>query len=371
MNLNIEYDVFIAFHDSAGSDGALAQAESIYAYLQNNGLKCFLFPQDSNSSIYKANFIKIMQSRLFLMVCNDKLFRKSSGELDYKKNYHLYVEVDTFFALTQSDDTFKSINDSAVLYFTDSPSRKIDQSPETLHPLFNNRNSFFIARSTEDEDTYEDVLDWALERLESYDTSDISNELVTILTGRGSDALNRSIEGINFKRAVRHATMIKCIGISNWTFSLTDGCDKLLKGLKRGTKFEMLFLDPDGECTKIRAEEEQKDTKSQILASFDMMKSELSSHFKQHPEKLENLETYTYDMLPRDNLIFIYTEKEAYVFVQSYSHALPGSACPCKILRRSREKESPLFEYYENIYANVKSNKKTNKLNLVSFEAGD
>lgn len=365
MNLTNEYDVFIAFHDSTGADGALQQAELLYNFLQNHGIKCFLFPESSRSSAYKANFIKIMQSRLLILVCNNHIVRVNSGEIDYVSNYHLYVELDTFFALTQTDETFKSINDSAILYFNEFGDTKVDPSPERMHALFNNRNSFFVATPDNIEDICEDVLDWVLNRLESYETNDVSNELIAILAGRISDALNRSIEGINFRRVMRRATTIKCIGISNWTFTLTDGCRKVIDALNHEKQVEMIFLDPEGECVNVRAKEEKKDTKGQIMASFDMLKSEIGSHFKNKPEKIANLKMYTFDMIPRDNLIFVYMQEDAYLFVQNYSHTLPGSACPCLVLHKLKNRESPLFDYYEGIYNNVKDSVKTKPLTLI------
>ncbi len=362
MNITNQYDVFIAFHDSSRSSGALRQAESIYNYLQQQGIKCFLFPESSSSSVYKANFIKIMQSRLLLLVCNDTIARTRGGELDVTKNYHLYVELDSFFALTQSDEAFRSVNDAAILYFSENGQKTIVPSPEKLHALFDNRNSFHIATGTDDEDAFDDVLDWAQTRLETYETNDASGELMAILAGRVSDIFNRTIDGVNFRRVMRQATRIKCVGISNWTFTLTDGCTKLIRALNAEKDVEMLFLDPNGKNVALRAEEERKDTRGQVIASFDMLRSELHSHFKGQAEKLAHLKMYTFDMIPRDNLIFIYTPSDSFLFVQSYSHALPGSACPCMILRRAKNKESPLFEYYEGIYDNIKCDFKTRPL---------
>ena len=355
MNIITIYDVFIAFHNSGDDSGSGKQAEAIYKYLTENGIKCFLFTE-SIESIYKANFVKIMQSKLLLMVCNSNIALKSNGEIDFRKNYHLYVELDSFFALTQSDAFDKSINDSAILYFANDGNHKLANSPEQMHPLFNNRNSFYFADGTDDEDAFENVLDWVEDRLDvSYDDI-VEDELITILSGRGSNPIERRFGSIDFHKVMRHAVKIKCIGISNWTFSLTDGCRKLIRALKKGTEVEMLFLDPDGVNCRIRSEEEKKNTRTQIQDSFDMIQSELLKHFHSDRRPLESLHIFTYDLIPRDNLIFVYTENDAYVFVQNYSHSMPGSANPCLVIRRKADDSSPLFEYYEKVYNNVKDN---------------
>ena len=67
MIINKEYDIFIAFHGSSDEDGAVKQAEIIYNYLTDNGLKCFLFSKNSDSSVYKANFMKIITCCLTLL----------------------------------------------------------------------------------------------------------------------------------------------------------------------------------------------------------------------------------------------------------------------------------------------------------------
>ncbi|MDE7107803.1 MAG: hypothetical protein K2O39_05710 [Clostridiales bacterium] len=363
MNLTNEYDVFIAFHGSGDENGSSDQAKIVYDYLKANGKKCFLFTQE-NGSIYKANFIKIMKSKLFLLVCNDNLEKKNTGEMDNRKNYHLYVECDAFYALTQSEESDKALNDARVAMFSVGGKHKMAQSPERLHPLFNNRDSFQILDPEDYEDGLDDLLDWVESRLDAHYNADVSSEVIAVLTGR-VDVFSREVEGINFRKVMRKATQIKCIGISNWTFSLNDGCKKLINALRNGATAEMLFINPDGESAKIRAIEENKDTRAQIISSFDMLKAELSKAFKDSPDRLNNLKTYVYDLLPRDNLVFVYTEKEAYAFVQSYSHSLPGSANPYLIVKRSKQGDSPLFSYYESIYNYVLNNKKaTTEYNL-------
>ena len=364
MIISPDYDVFIAFHDSSGSDGGLECARHVYDYLTSRGLKCFFFPEDGSSGVYKANFIKIMQSRLLVMVCNDRLQRTKSGEIDYKRHYHLYVELDTFYAMAQSDTTPKTVNDAAMIYYDNGLSPSI-KSPETVHPLFNNRNSFFLASPDDDEDALEDLYDWACDRLEGHEEDGVSKELLAYFTSRGAQLLDSTIEGVDFRRVVRKASTIKCMGISNWTFSLNDGCRKLLRGLGRDTEFVLLYLDPDGEYVKLRADEEQKDTRGQIIASFDMMRSEITSGMKRHALSLDNLSMYLYDLVPRENLIFVYSELGEYLFIQHYARALPGSASPCIVLRRNRDGESPLFEYYERIFESTLDDPSTKPFRLI------
>lgn len=366
MIINKKYDVFIAYHGSSGENSVLQKAEEVYDYLSGRGLRCFLFSRDNNNGVYKANFMKIMQSSLMLLVCNDKLFRCENGEMNYIKNYHLYVELDSFFALAQSDNTPYTINDAALLFFTENDRPVVTPSPEKIHPLFDNRDSFYIATTQNEEDVLEELYEWVEDRLELSRESAGSNELIAVLNGRCLGGLDKKIEGLDLKKLVRNAKHIKCMGISNWTFSLTDGCKNLIKGIRTGTSFEMIFLDPLGECAKIRSEEEQKDTKAQIDASFDMIKSRLRTKFGDNNLIREHLKIYTYDRIPRENLIFIYTDEDAYVIVQNYSFKSPGATCPSFIFKNSDAEGESLFEYYENVYNDILNDLKTKEYDLFS-----
>lgn len=136
----------------------------------------------------------------------------------------------------------------------------------------------------------------------------------------------------------------------------------MIKALEKGTSIEMFFLDPDGDNCRARSEQRKINTRTQILDSLDMIESELTKSFGKDSEKYGSLQMYTYDLVPRDNLIFIYTNEDAYVFVQSYSHSMPGTVSPCSIIKRKGNNESsPLFEYYEKLYEAVKGTKETIK----------
>lgn len=359
MNIAKEYDVFLAFHDSGDKNGSREQAKRLYRHLTAAGISCFLF-SEQEESVYKANFIKIMQARLLILVCNGNIARLKTGELDAKKNYHLYVELDTFFAMTQSDKISCSVNDAAVVCFLPGGSTRSSVSLEKIHPLFDQRNSFFYVNDDADDqdEEIERVIDWVEERLDLQNEEDFSPELLFVSNQRKLDLQNLKVLGCDFRRILRKATAIKCLGISNWTFSLTDGCIKLKNALKRGVSCEMLFLDPDGEGVKLRAREENKDTRGQITSSFDMIKAEL----KNDPARRGCFKSYVYDLVPRDNLIFIYSGEGDFVFVQNYSHALPGSAAPQYIYVKRRE--SPIFDYYEGIYHYVLSHERTREYDI-------
>lgn len=358
MNIVKEYDVFLAFHDSGDINGSREQAKQLYDRLTEAGISCFLF-SEQEESVYKANFIKIMQAKLLILVCNETIARIKTGELDAKKNYHLYVELDTFLAMAQSDKINCSVNDAAVVCFSPGSARS-DISLEKIHPLFDQRNSFFYVNEGTDayDEEIERVIDWVEERLDLQQEEDFSPELLFVSNQRKLDLQNLKIPGYDFRRILRKATSIKCLGISNWTFSLTDGCIKLKNALKRGVSCEMLFLNPDGEYVKLRAKEESKDTRSQITSSFDMIKAEL----KNVPSRKECFKSYVYDLVPRDNLIFIYSSEGSFVLAQNYSHALPGSAAPQYIY--VKRQESPIFEYYEGIYQYVRNHERTQEYDL-------
>lgn len=356
MNIAKEFDVFISYHNSGEKSGSREQAKILYDYLMSSGISCFLF-SEQEETVYKANFIRIMQSKLFIFVCNDTVSRTKTGELDVKKNYHLYVEFDTFFAMAQSDKISCSLNDAAVVCFTSGSGTYSNISLEKIHPLFDQRNSFFYI-DEESVEEFDRIIDWVEERLETQSEDDFSPELLYVSNQRKLDLQNLKISGYDFRRVFRKASYIKCLGISNWTFSLADGCIKLKNALKRGVRCEMIFLNPDGENVKIRAKEENKDTRSQITSSFDMLKSELA------PSAYKDglLEIYVYDLIPRDNLIFIYSEEGDFVFVQSYSSALPGSAAPQYIY--TKKKNSSIFQYYEGIYQYVRDHERTHSYNI-------
>ena len=357
MIINNEYDIFIAFHNSNSENGSGDEAKKIYDFFSDNGLKCFLF-SENNFQLYKANFVKIMQSKLFLLVCNDSISRTRSGELDFKKNYHLYVEMDTFYALTQEEEFDKSSKDAAVLFFSNQKAGEFSKSPEKLHPLFDHRDSFFIVNNETQQEKFKEILDWALERRSLHNAEDISDEIIALMNGRRTDIFRRKIEGVDFRKILSKAISVKCVGISNWAFSLNDGCEKLHKFLNANIPIEMIFLDPDGENAKIRGTEENKDTHGQIMDSFNMIESEIIEKYKDSPEKLQLLSTYTYDMIPRENIILIYTENDAYALVQNYSYNIPGATSPQMILKKGH-RGSIAFEHYEKIYQTIRQHSNT------------
>jgi len=241
-----------------------------------------------------------MQSKLFLFVYADGLKGNllPDGEIDKAKNYHLYVEMDCFMALTQTRAYRHVMSDAAIVYFANENTVENGRSPRPpyLHPLFNGRDSSMTVCTYSD---FKEIYEWVKKRKSEFGDDEISKEVLMVLNNRRNDLLDSQFPGINFQEIMQDISSLKCVGISNWTFTVSDGCKKLINVLRDNAAVEMLFLDPSGKNASMRSSEERLDISAQIQTAFNtirssfglqgrnkLLKNLLSIHMIYHPEKI-------------------------------------------------------------------------------------
>ncbi len=357
-----EYDVFIAFYNNK-TGGSKDEAKQIYDYLTEKNIHCYLY-SESGDKDFKANFVRIMQSKLFLFVYSDGLKRDllRNGEIDKSKNYHLYVEMDCFMALTQTRAYGHVPSDAAIVYFANENAVESGSAPRPpyLHPLFTGRDSSMTVCTYSD---FKEIYEWVKKRKSEFGDDEISKEVLMVLNDRRNDLLDSQFSGINFQEIMQNVSSLKCVGISNWAFTVSDGCKKLINVLSDNAAVEMLFLDPSGKNARMRSSEERLDISVQIQTAFNTIRS--SFGLQGRSKLLKKLALYTYDIPPRENMIFIYTKtKGNYALIQHYSYNRPGAFSPCMVLKQSssKTKSDSVFSYYEALYEEIK--RKSKPINL-------
>lgn len=152
------YDIFIAYHGTYDSNGSCSKAEQLCDFLESKGYSVFFFPRYPGDA-YKANYLAVMQSKTFLLVCNDHIARDENGKINKIEHYDLSYEIDAFYALTQTQQDV-SVQDSKVLMYGNDPLG----AEANLHELFANR-PHFRAIQEKDDDIFHKVYDWLKNRL--------------------------------------------------------------------------------------------------------------------------------------------------------------------------------------------------------------
>lgn len=152
------YDIFIAYHGTYDSNGSCSKAEQLCDFLESKGYSVFFFPRYPGDA-YKANYLAVMQSKTFLLVCNDHIARDEDGKINKVEHYDLSYEIDAFYALTQTQHDV-SVQDAKVLMYGNDP---LGAEAE-LHELFANRPHFRAVKE-KDDDIFHEVYDWLKNRL--------------------------------------------------------------------------------------------------------------------------------------------------------------------------------------------------------------
>lgn len=332
--LKKEYDVFVAYHGSYDSSGTAKIAEEFYNYLTEKGLKVFYFPKIKRD-LYKANIIDVMQSKTFVVFINDNLSLLSDGAIDTSHHYELSTEIDAFYALTQFGNDV-SVQDSKIIYCNPEPIKKGTESK--IHSLFANRTHFFIEDKIDV--TFQEVYVWLQGRLSNRNSNDNwqvileSNEIKKVFPKRSSMA-----QSINLPQLIASSKNIRCLGISNSEVTTKIDPSALRFSLEHGGKIEILFLDPDGQFTKIREKEEghrpnriRNITENNIWSALDF-KETLPDTLK------DNYTLYKYDILPRINVIIL----DEIAILQYYANNIYGLNNPCFIVEK--QEYSPLYKF--------------------------
>jgi hypothetical protein len=159
---------------------------------------------------------------------------------------------------------------------------------------------------------------------------------------------------ISFYNLLKNANKIEAIGIS--INELTIKFDKLtfMNLIKSGTQIDLLFLDPESENTKLREQEEllpKGQIKNMTLINLNYIKD-----IMQKLNNPVNLKVYTYDTIPRLNMIFIDDKR---LILQNYIVFTRGEDCPCYYIEN--DAGEGIYQFYHDIYKKFKENTKTFK----------
>lgn len=333
-----KYSVFIAYHGTYSENGSCEYAQQIFNYLTEKGISCFFFPMSSKSGNYKANIKEILESTLFLLVCTNGIKREMTGRINVLEHLDLYVEIDTFWGLSQIGEV--KINDSTVVALgTDF--RKGSES--LLHPLFQDRVALLFDEL--DGCALSGIYEWVQTRLKENDNL---NDGQSFEIKKLYDKRNK-IKISKLQDLIRSADVIRSIGISNSTICDMNIMDSVSLFLQRGGNLEILFLDPDSENTRNRAREENLARESRIAAetkkTFDMMLDVINDC----PCPV-NARMYLYDLVPRINALFI----DNTLILQYYSYNNMGKDNPILLIEKSDD-NSPLFDFTEATFEYVRS----------------
>ena len=336
------YDVFIAYHGSYDTKGSVKIAAELYSYLTERSLKVFFFPM-SGRDRYKANIIDVMQSKTFILVCNENIKVSTNGKIDPAEHYELSTEIDAFYALTQHGEDV-SVSDSKILMC----GNYVKGQESFLHELFANRTHRYLNDQAR-EDSYESLYEWIVGRLNKYKQVDnwtnkqTSNEVQEVFARRSSMS-----QICNLQQMVASGKKIRCLGISNSELTIKMNPDAVIYALENGADIELLFLDPESEFTLQREREENLKegrikgiTYGNIDNAIDI-KDAISDELKQ------KFRLYKYDALPRMNLIII----DNVIILQYYANKVSGLHNPCFLIQK--QETSPLYDFCVNTYNSIK-----------------
>lgn len=341
MQINKIYDVFIAYHGSHASNGSKEYADKVYHYFTERGLRCFFFPYSGNDA-YKANIIDVMRSRLFILVCTNGLVVNENKRIDRSNHYELSTEIDAFYALTQINEA--RVEDAKV--FACGEYHKGDEA--FIHELFANRTHRYYKEETGMNDL-NGLYEWAKRHIDnsvSWNETQVSSEIKEVFATRGAMA-----ERCHLNDLIAKAKKVKAVGISNSELTTKINPNAVKSCIENGGEFELLFLDPKGQYTPLREQEEglrqnkiKKITELNLDIALDM-KDKLG-------DKQDNYKMFLYDMQPRMNMIFV----DDHLILQYYSNNMPGIENPTFYIER--DDISPIFEFCENAYKTIKLNAK-------------
>lgn len=330
------YDVFIAYHGSYEQNGSRMYADKVYEFLKSKNLKCFYFPATQNDA-YKANIIDVMRSRTFLLVCTNGMHILKDKQIDAKYHYELSTEIDAFYALTQIGEA--SLKDAKVL----ACGEYMNGDEAEIHELFAKRTHLYYKDENQPLDF---VYDWVMDRiqrLKTWNDTQITSEIKEVFATRASMG-----QSCHFDNLIAAAKTVKAVGISNSELTARINPSAVKNCIEHGGSIEILFLDPEGEYTKLREAEEN--LRRNRIKSITNVNIETALDIRDRIEKnTENFKLYIYDKQPRMNMIFV----DDYLILQYYANNIPGIDNPSFFIER--QNESPIFEFAQKVYQYLKA----------------
>ena len=176
-------------------------------------------------------------------------------------------------------------------------------------------------------------------------TRDLKNEVTAILENR--IPLGQHIQNLGIKMG--DIDKIRCLGIANWGITT-----EIMMSLQENrVNVEMLLLAPECEYAERRTLEEGNNVSKHVQTALEQF---------DQPTKFQYLTIFTYEQVPRFNIVFIDTRagcKKAYAIAQHYSYSIGGSSPQIVICKRKNGSESPLYRYYDTIYNYILNDEKT------------
>lgn len=343
-----EQDIFIAYHGTYSGDGSLDKAKEVFYYLQSKGIRCYFFPNEKND--YFANTpIAVKNSKKFLLVANDTISRNSDGSV---QSNGVYQEITTFWNCIYEGK--RKRGDARVYAYNGLTMVEANE----LHIAF--QGVAHIEEGKDQERSLEEIYKWACGEDDvslMNATGQHNDEQVNILTDISSEMktvyVRRSMmnRNWNLRKMISVASKIECLGISNNEMTLKMDASILLDALNRGAYIELLFLDPKSKFTRFR-EKEEGQVKNTIRNNTETTLSfALRLKNKNEYNKIfDNLKVYTYDCLPRMNMIII---DETHMLLQYYANSIPGASNPCFYIKKQCDNQ--IFDFYYNQYKKIKT----------------
>ncbi len=337
-----KYDVFLAYHGTHENDGLMEVCNKIYNFLIENGIKTFFFPQSAGDN-YRINIAKVMQSRTFLLVCNNKIHLTENLQLDSMRHYELSMELNTFYAVARESGE-RALEDAKVFAVGDCRDPKLKESQ--IHELFSGRTYIYYNPQTDNfEVKLDELLNWVNSRLgNKWHRKQISTEIYKSYMKRAVMS-----QDIDLPNLITHSKKVRIAGVSNIEITFYNK-SALQDAIKNGAEIEVLFLEP---TSSFAAQREQEDygeicgiTKGLIhfcIKDCQVLKTELGEQVK------NNFRLYKYDCLPRFNLILL----DTCAVLQFYPGCLPGDKSPCFYIKREDD-SSPVYDFCTLIYNNLK-----------------
>lgn len=340
-----QQDIFIAYHGTYNDEGSLDKARELFYFLQSSGVKCFFFPNESNS--YFANTpVAAQKSKKLIFVCNFNVTVNDDGTI---RNNGVFQEITSFWNCIYEGS--KQRGDARAYVYDGFSSEKANK----LHIAFQGV-AHFDENLFSQEECFENVLKWVTSFSQTIDASKptkqnatfedrgTSTELKKVFTRRA--VMNKSWD---LAKMVAVAKKIECLGISNNEMTLNMDADVLRNALNNGTKIELLFLDPRSKFVRFREREEKQEKntiKNNTEATLSFIRRMKNSGAN---GVFENLKIYTYDLLPRMNMIFI---DERHLLLQYYANSVPGASNPCFYIKR--QDDNQLFDFYHKQYEQIR-----------------
>lgn len=343
---NKEYDLFLAYHGSYERDGSKVIADQIYSFMVKKGLHVFYYPE-SRRDLYKANIIDVMKSKTFVMVCNENINTLSNGRINQSLHYELSTEIDAFYALTQFGNDV-SVQDSKVFVCGDYFDKRKKGQETDLHELFANRTHFFLDEHNI-EYSFEELYDWVIGRISHRYTSDLwvssqtTTEIKVVFAKRSFMS-----QACNLPKMVASSKMIKCLGISNSEMTIKMTPEAIKFALEHGSTIELLFLDPEGEFTRQREQEEGHRPNRIKNITINNIECALDLKEKLPVDQRERFKLLKYNLLPRMNMIMM----DSSLILQYYANTVAGLSNPCFLVER--KEVSPLYDFCSEVYNEIR-----------------